>query len=198
MINSSPKRKTSDCQVGETVIVKNHTNKRKFDPYFGPVPHIISKDGAHGVTLQRSSDNALCKRHIDDIKPLTVQPTIPSYQYQQPQPEWVYTPTNTHPPQTPLPYQPPPSVPQQNLSPIIATTTASQAGSILQPNNLLQPCISPEISHESEISTPVSTTNCSPNIVQEPSSIENYQNIGDIVKTSKRKTKPINRYPNTQ
>ena len=52
LMNSSPKPITFAYKVGGTVIVKNHLNKQKFDPFLRPIPHqIISKCETHGVTL---------------------------------------------------------------------------------------------------------------------------------------------------
>lgn len=66
-VNSSCKRKTSDIQCGDHVLVRNYKRK-KFDPVFGPEIHAVIDVFEDGLKLKRLLDHKYFTRHFNDVK----------------------------------------------------------------------------------------------------------------------------------
>ena len=67
-MNESNHRCATIVVPGDNVLVRNMV-RNKFDPLFGPVLHKVIDIKGNGVTLLRSSDDKLVRRHLDDVKP---------------------------------------------------------------------------------------------------------------------------------
>ncbi len=66
--NRSTKRRTSDIQCGDMVLLKNMIKGRKFDPlYMGEVAEVVEVE-QRGVVL-KEANGTLKRRHKDDVKP---------------------------------------------------------------------------------------------------------------------------------
>ena len=68
-MNESNHRCATMVVPGDNVLLRNMV-RNKFDPLFGPVLHKIIDIRGNGVTLLRSSDDKLVRRHLDDVKPV--------------------------------------------------------------------------------------------------------------------------------
>ena len=70
-VNASKYRKKAVVDVGDTVLMRNHRKRIKFDPQFSPEPfivvHVDEKSGE--VLLKDNDDHTFYRRHLDDIKP---------------------------------------------------------------------------------------------------------------------------------
>ena len=67
--NLSVKRRRDQISVGDIVLLRNQKRARKFDPKFDPNPCQVKESSERGLTIVRQSDNAVFRRHKDDVKP---------------------------------------------------------------------------------------------------------------------------------
>ena len=70
VINSSNHR-TATCLIPNQLVYTRNTERRKFDPVFGPELHKVVHVSGNGATLMRLSDSMIFRRHLDDIKDAT-------------------------------------------------------------------------------------------------------------------------------
>ena len=69
--NKSIKRKQDQYKQNNFVLVKNFTRTKKFEPKYLPIPFRVISVNDTGVSIERTTDDAVFYRHKDDIKHCT-------------------------------------------------------------------------------------------------------------------------------
>ena len=69
--NKSIKRKQDQYKQNDIVLVKNFTSTKKFEPKYLPIPFRVISVNDTGVSIERTTDDALFYRHKNDIKHCT-------------------------------------------------------------------------------------------------------------------------------
>ena len=73
-INASKYHHDSNICIGDSVLIRNHERKSKFDPLFPLVLYeVIQKEGKT-VTVRRGKDGKIFKRHPNDVKVTSWRP----------------------------------------------------------------------------------------------------------------------------
>ncbi len=69
-INEGKYRKSSQFEVGDTVLIRNYNRTSKYHPYFqySPLQVMEVQNNGRCLVLQRISDGAVYRRHPDDVK----------------------------------------------------------------------------------------------------------------------------------
>ena len=69
-VNNSKFRQQSLVSVGDTVLMRNHNKRSKFQPTFLPEPFKVINVSQSGriLVIERSSNGKVFRRHPDDIK----------------------------------------------------------------------------------------------------------------------------------
>lgn len=73
ILNSSRHRIKSSIDIGDTVIARNFTRQRKFDPVFGPDLYQVMAQESSGFVVKRMRDGKTQRKHSDDLKLFTGQ-----------------------------------------------------------------------------------------------------------------------------
>ena len=69
--SKSIKRKQDQYKQNDIVLAKDFTRTKKFEPKYLPVPFRVISVNDTGVSIERTTDDALFYRHKDDIKHYT-------------------------------------------------------------------------------------------------------------------------------
>lgn len=73
-INASKYHKDTNIEIGDTVIIRQHDRRSKFDPLFPLELHNVIAQEGKVVTVKRQKDGKIFKRHPDDLKVTSWRP----------------------------------------------------------------------------------------------------------------------------
>ncbi len=81
-MNQSKYRTSKQLQPGDVVITRNKKRTSKYQPMFDPTPRIV-ESAEPGGAICISPDGSAQRRHIDDIKPITLIDPQENHVYQE-------------------------------------------------------------------------------------------------------------------